>query len=305
MTADGSPRRRELYDLLGDLPPRDRPIALPDREESLADGYVVERLTLDLNGVEPVPAIFVRPTGAGPFPAVLYNHAHGGDYARGKEELLISRRSLQPTPYTVDLTRMGFAALAIDHWCFGGRNHASELDTFKLMLWRGQVLWGMMVYDSLRALDYLVSRPDIDSVRITTLGLSMGSTMAWWIAALDERIQLCIDLCCLTDFHTLVARKALHLHGVYYYVPGLLKHFTTAQINGLVAPRPHLCFVATDDPLTPMDGVWRIDEELRSIYSSYSVPGNWQLRAYTGGHHESAEARVEILRWLTGSTQAK
>ena len=33
---------------------------------------------------------------------------------------------------------------------------------FKAMLWQGQVLWGMMVYDSLRALDFLVQRPDVD-----------------------------------------------------------------------------------------------------------------------------------------------
>ena len=69
------------------------------------------------------------------------------------------------------------------------------------MLWEGQVMWGMMVYDSLRAIDYLVSRPDVDAARVATLGLSMGSTMAWWVAALDTRIKVCVDICCLTDFH--------------------------------------------------------------------------------------------------------
>ena len=68
-------------------------------------------------------------------------------------------------------------------------------------------MWGMMVYDSIRALDYLETRPDIDAGRIGTLGLSMGSTMAWWLAALDERVKVCVDLCCLTDFEALMAHR--------------------------------------------------------------------------------------------------
>ena len=111
---------------------------------------------------------------------------------------------------------------------------------FKEMLWKGQVLWGMMVYDSLRAMDFLLERPDVDPARIATLGISMGSTMAWWLAALDERVKVTVDICCLTDFKTLMEKKNLSAHGVYYFVPGLLKKFTTAQINALIAPRAHL-----------------------------------------------------------------
>jgi dienelactone hydrolase len=90
---------------------------------------------------------------------------------------------------------------------FGERSHTSEADTFKATLWQGQVLWGMMVYDSLRAVDFLARRPDVDAARLGTLGISMGSTMAWWLAALDERIKATVDICCLTDFHTLLAKK--------------------------------------------------------------------------------------------------
>ena len=77
------------------------------------------------------------------------------------------------------------------------------------MLWKGQVLWGMMVYDSIRAIDYLVSRPEVDQKRLGTVGMSMGSTMAWWVAALDVRIKACVDICCLTDFHALIVNRNL------------------------------------------------------------------------------------------------
>ncbi len=165
------------------------------------------------------------------------------------------RSYLQPVPYAKALTDQGYVALAIDHWCFGERSHTSEGDTFKAMLWQGRVLWGMMVYDSLRALDWLLARPDVDASRVGTLGISMGSTMAWWLAALDERVRVTVDICCLTDFHTLLARKGLGLHGVYYYVPRLLKHFTTADINALIVPRAHLALAGLRDDLTPVEGL--------------------------------------------------
>ncbi len=142
---------------------------------------------------------------------------------------------------------------------------------FKAMLWKGQVLWGMMVYDSLRALDWLVARPDVDTARIATLGMSMGSTMAWWLAALDERVKVTVDICCLTDFNTLVAKKGLGGHGVYYYVPGLLKHFTTSQINALIAPRAHLGLAGLQDKLTPVEGLDIIDRDLTRVYARWGI----------------------------------
>ena len=74
-------------------------------------------------------------------------------------------------------------------------------------------MWGMMVYDSLRAVDYLVTRADVDAGRIGTIGMSMGSTMGWWLAALDERVKVCVDICCLTDFEALLEEKGLEGHG--------------------------------------------------------------------------------------------
>ncbi|HEX5417307.1 MAG TPA: acetylxylan esterase, partial [Chloroflexota bacterium] len=229
--------RQELLGLLGDLPEPSRPIHARTVAEESRDTYVLETLVLDLNGIEDVPAYFVRPREAtGRLPVVLYNHAHGGDYVLGKDELLRGRSALFRPPYAEALTARGYAALAIDTWLFGERRGRSESELFKQMLWNGQVLWGMMVYDSLRAIDYLASRADVDADRIATLGLSMGSTMAWWVAALDQRVKVCVDLCCLTDFQALIETRGLDGHGIYYYVPGLLKRFDTARINALIAP---------------------------------------------------------------------
>ena len=296
-------RRRELYALLGKLPGRHRPIKAEKVSEADRDGYVLESWRFDLNGLEPVPAFVARPRNAtGKMPAVLFNHSHGGGYTIGKKEFVEGRSYLQPEPYAKTLTDLGYVGLAIDAWVFGERSHATEEDTFKSMLWKGQVLWGMMVYDSLRALDWLVTRPDVDPTRVATLGMSMGSTAAWWIAALDERIKVTVDINCLTDFQALIDHQGLKLHGIYYYVPDLLNHFTTSQINTLIAPRAHLGLAGLRDALTPLDGLDRIDRELQKVYAAMGHADRWQLLRYNVEHQETAEGRQAIIaflkRWL-------
>ena len=90
-----SSRRRELYSLLGDLPPRDRPISVKTLSVEERPAYILEKLALDLNGFETVPAYFVRPKGlTGRAPGVLFNHSHGGGYTIGKEEFIHGREYL-------------------------------------------------------------------------------------------------------------------------------------------------------------------------------------------------------------------
>ncbi len=292
-------RRRELYGLLGDLPDRDRPIAVTTVDVEEREEYVLEKLVLDLNGLEPVSANYIRPkTGYAPYPAIVYNHAQGGDFVLGKNELINGRSCLQDPPYAVALARQGYAALCIDAWAFGDRRGRTQSAIFRHMLWQGQVLWGMMVFDALKAVDYLVSRPDVDPQRIGTMGISLGSTTAWWLAALDTRIRVCVDICCLTDYQALIETNGLEYHSINYYVPGLLKHFTSAQINALTAPRPRLSLAGNYDCLTPPAGLDRIDAELRQVYAEENAADRWELLRYDIGHYETALMRKEIMAFL-------
>jgi Acetyl xylan esterase (AXE1) len=261
--------------------------------------YVLEKLVLDLNGEQPAPAYFAKPKGAtGRLPTLLYNHAHGGAYALGKTELVDGRAHIAKPPYAEFLTSLGYNALCFDAWLFGERSGRPELDLFKEMLWQGRVLWGMMVYDALKAVDYLVSRPDVDTARLGTVGMSMGSSTAQWVGALDPRIKVIVDICCLTDWHTLVDVGGLKGHGIYYFVPDLLNHFTTSQLNALIAPRAHLSLAGEQDALTPPAGLDKIDRDLRGTYAAAGHPENWKLLRYEGGHLETAQMRAEIRNWF-------
>ncbi|MBA3440755.1 MAG: acetylxylan esterase [Pyrinomonadaceae bacterium] len=295
-------RRRELWNLLGDLPFQHKPRQTRLLQTEKGNGYTLEHLELDLNGIEPVPAVLLIPNRRQkPAPGLLYIHAHGGTYELGKEELLKGRKVLPA--YAPVCVEKGIVALAIDSWCFSERKRIAngslgEMDTFKLMLWKGQVLWGMMMFDEFQAVNYLLSRAEVDHKRVGAFGLSMGATKAWWLAALDPRIRLCIDLCCLTDYEELIKIKNLKGHGIYYYVPGLLKHFQTHQINELVVPRPHLSLNGRRDLLTPPAGVERVRNHLLPLYRRHGREEDCRVELFDCGHEETPEMRQQVLAWL-------
>jgi hypothetical protein len=294
-------RRQELWGLLGDLPERRTPAGKLLRSEK-RDGYTLEHLELDLNGLEPVPAYLLLPDRRPPrAPGLLYIHAHGGTYELGKEELVLGRKVLPA--YAPVCAEKGLVTLAIDSWCFSGRKRQEdgrngEWDTFKLMLWRGQVLWGMMLFDEVQAVTYLAGRPEVDANRIGAFGLSMGSTKAWWLAALDPRVRLCVDLCCLTDYEELIKIRNLRGHGIYYYVPRLLKHFQAHEINELIVPRPHLSLNGRRDLLTPPAGVERIRDHLRPLYARHGREEDCRIELFDCGHEETPAMRKLVLEWL-------
>jgi hypothetical protein len=294
---DPASRRAELYGLMGDLPARDREIRVERTGEQDRGAYVLENLVMDVNGLEPAPAYFLKPKSlTGRVPAVLFNHWHGGEYKLGKDEML---RPKEGIPSWADaIAAEGWCALCMDMWAFGGRSTRTEMDIFKEMLWRGRVMWGMMVYDSLRGVDYLTSRPEVDASRLATVGMSMGSTMAWWVAALDERIKACVDICCLTDYDALMEINNLKGHGVYYFVPSLLKHFTASQINELIVPRAHLGLAGNLDLLTPPQGLDRIDRDLKQAYAAAGHPERWKMFRQDVKHVETPEMRQEALAFL-------
>ena len=284
----------ELYDLLGDLPPRNLPIFTKSVFVEDRGGYVLEKLILDLNGEEDVPAYLVKPKNADRPPVVLFCHSHGGKYHLGKDELIRGNSYMYSPPYADALTEAGYAALCIDYPIFGERSGKDELTYYKETIWQGKVLWGMMVYDHLRAIDYLYTRSDIDVSRLATLGMSMGSTMSWWLAALDERVKVCVDICCMTDFQILIEENGLPGHGIYYYVPNLLKYYETIAINSMIAPRPHLSVNGLNDALTPARGLKKIDEALKKVYNSDA----WLMKNYPVEHEETAEMRQDIMNFL-------
>lgn len=291
-------RHEELYKLLGELPSRTQPITSEKINEKQFEHYVQEDLILNFDGVHSTSAYFLRPIKEQPpFKTIIFNHSHGGNYELGRDELVKGNVYLQQPTYADELTKMGYAVLCFDAWGFGSRNNQTESELFKEALWKGQVLWGKMVYDSLRAVDYVSSRSDVDQSHIGTLGMSMGGVMAWWLAALEPRIKMCIDICSMVEFDTLIESNNLDRHGIYFFVPNLLKHFSTSDINALIAPRPHLCLAGNNDDLTPKKGLDIVDEQMKIVYGEKNEAA-WKMIRSEQDHIETKEMRDVVKSFL-------
>lgn len=307
--------RKTLWRLLGDLPPLFTPNVTIQNKEA-RDGYTREYLTYD-NGVgDTVYGYLLIPTGAqGRGPTILYHHYHGGAYAQGKEELFLPAFANFGNETLVtgeELVRSGYVVFCIDAYGFGQRRfqgpagdkeegQAVEWSLQKTFLWEGRCLWGMMVRDDVMALNYLVTRPEVDPSRIAALGMSMGATRTWWLAALDDRIKVAVSVACLTRSQDLIHDgKGVNFHGIYYFVPGILREkIDTEGIVGLIAPRAHLTLTGDQDPGSPLSGVRTINAFQERLYKLYGKGENFRGVVYPGVRHEYTPTMwEETVNWL-------
>jgi dienelactone hydrolase len=286
--------RKQLGALLGDLPRRPQPAHVKTLSREEHDGYTLEKFEFDNGAGAAVPGYLLLPKGlTQKAPGILYCHWHGGQYDIGKEELF--KTNAVPEPPGPTLVKRGFVVLAIDAYCFGERNGkgpgskekggAGEMTASKFNLWAGRTLWGMIVRDDLMALDYLSERPEVDINRIGVTGISMGATRTWWIMALDERPKTGVAVDCLTRYQNLIETEGLKYHGIYYFVPEMLKHFDTEAVVAMAAPRPMLFQTGDSDGGSPVEGLRIIESKVRPVYRLYGKENQFQNIIYPGLGH--------------------
>jgi dienelactone hydrolase len=302
--------RSRLWELLGKLPPRPSvpTIEITAREDK--GDYFLEKFRFDNGAGSVVPGYLLVPKGlAGKAPAILYCHWHGGEYDIGKEELLQAKHT--PEPPGPALAKRGYVVLGVDAYCFGERNgqgpgaetgRDGEWTASKFNLWVGRTLWGMILRDDLMALDYLISRQEVDPERVGVMGMSMGATRAWWLMALDERIKTGVPICCLTRYQNLIQQDLLKAHGIYYFVPNVLNYFDTEAIVSLIAPRPILFLDGDKDGTSPVDGIRAIESAVRPVYRLYGQESAFQSVIYENqGHLYTPEMWQRTLAWFEGN----
>ena len=266
--------------------------------------FTAEDIVIGSGGAA-VPGTLLRPRdAAGPLPAVLYCHAHGNRHDIGRRELTEGRSALL-NAYGPVLAANGFAVLCIDMPGFGSRQaEGSETALSKAALWQGGTLLGRMLADLSAALEYLAARADVDADSIATLGLSMGATHAYLLAALDERIAACAHLCAFANMRPLIESGAHDLHGPYMTVPGLLEACDLGDIAALVAPRPQLVCCGKADPLTPPEALDPATDTLRRAYDQSDAADRLEIViSEETGHTETAAMRTAVLRFLSQRLQ--
>ena len=300
--------KRIAIEALGDLPPRPSPPKVRTVSIDRKDGYRIEKFTFDNGAGSEVPGYIAIPDKReGKLPGILTMHGHSSS----KENMF----GYQPTSQDVAalLVKHGYVVLGIDSYFNGERKGTGpagdlerqdrgsdqEMSLFKLNLWLGRTLWGMMLRDEQIALDYLLSRPEVDTSRIGAQGMSMGSTRAWWLGAIDERVKAVVGVACFTRYEDLIAIRALRAHGIYYFVPGILKHFDTEGVMALLAPRPFLALTGDSDAGSPPAGMRKLATILAQFYKLYAKPDQFQSIIYPNtGHVYNDDEKRRMVAWF-------
>ena len=130
-------------------------------------------------------------------------------------------------------------------------------------------------WNGVRAIDYLLTRPDVDPDKIGVTGISGGGAATFWIAAADERVKVAVPVSGMSDLEIYVKNKVINGHCDCMFLYNTYQWDWTT-IAALVAPRPLLFANRDKDPIFPMDGNRRIIAKLHKIYTMYGKP-NWSM----------------------------
>jgi fermentation-respiration switch protein FrsA (DUF1100 family) len=301
-------------------------------QTDVRDGKRIERIAFQSEPGERVVAVVIRPEkGEGRLPAVLVQHWLGGN----KDEFAVQVLLWQ-------LATRGYLAAAIDGRYRGERRGARSLETAMqetLRTGKGRPWLVETVYDLLRTIDYLQTRPDVDASRIGMAGISEGGIETWMAAAADPRIRVAVPVVGVTRFRDVIANismaagdaraklfqpvldafarqegapkidEALVRKAWDRLLPGFRERFDADRIVPLIAPRPLLILSHEKDELIPLSGAQAVYESARERYRSLKAEDHLQLRVAPGLSHSGQDmAEVAALfdwfdRWLKGSPQ--
>src|SRR6266487_4276992 len=205
----------------------------------------------------------------GPVPAILYGCGHSFVKTNG----ISFGNKVDYQRHGCWFARHGYACLVLDTVQLGeieGIHHG----TFREGMWwwnsRGYTSAGAEAWNCIRALDYLETRPEVDKTRFGVTGRSGGGAYSWWIAALDDRIQVACPVAGITDLENHVVEGTVEGHCDCMFMVNTYG-WDFPIVAALIAPRPLLICNSDKDTIFPLDGVTRLHEKVRHIYDLYGA----------------------------------
>ena len=328
--------REKVWDALGRRPlPTDAKPEVLDRQD--LGEFVREKLLFWTTPDLRVPAyIHVPKRLQAPAPAIIDLHSHGGMFLFGKEKVIdfgrnhpvmtdYHVRNYDGRPTTTELVRRGYVVITIDAFMFGERRlmmdadlqygwqrssysieaaqhlnqvcRAKESTLVKSLAFAGYTWPGVVAWDDLRTVDYLLTRPEVDPRRIGCVGVSMGGHRALYLAALDERIAAA----CVVGFMSTVKpmlRSHIDTHSFVHFIPALHQWLDMPDVVSMMAPKPLMVQQCRQDGLFPAAGMEQSIEKLVAVYDKAGVSDRFAGRFYDGGHRFDVPMQEDAFRWL-------
>ena len=288
--------RRVFVEQLGGFPEQTPLKARTVGKKSYAD-YRIEKIVYESQPGFHVPAILYLPKTDPPYPGVLLLCGHTENGKAGYQQVAIF------------LVKNGMAVLCPDPIGQGERKQLLDENgkgpyrstTEHMITGIGPIALGRnlatyMVFDAIRAVDYLESRPEIERSRIGCTGNSGGGNRTSYLMALDERIACAAPGCFITT-----TRRKNESPG-----PGDAEQNIHAQISYgmdhadyilMRAPRPTLILAATQD-FVPIEGAWESFRQAKRLYATLGFAERVDLAETDEPHGYSLQLRTAAVRWM-------
>ena len=196
--------------------------------------------------------------------------------------------------------RNGYVCLVLDTLQMGeieGIHHGTYRYDMWWWLCRGYTPAGVEAWNCIRALDYLQTRPEVDPQRMGVTGRSGGGAYSWWIAALDDRIQVAVPVAGITNLRNHVVDGCVEGHCDCMFMMNTYR-WDYPLVAALVAPRPLLISNTDRDSIFPLDGVVRTFEQTRRIYALLDATEQLGLNISPGPHQDTQQLRVHAFGWF-------
>jgi cephalosporin-C deacetylase-like acetyl esterase len=263
--------------------------------------YVIEKLTYDTFPDCQVPALVYRLAKIeGKLPAILFAPGHSWGPSKATPDI---------QSFCITMARWGFVVLVYEPHGQGERGISFREHRRTELLLAGMCQQSIPWFESRCAMEYLLSRPDVDPQRIGMTGESGGGYNTWITTALEPRIAVAvpvvgtseffeqIQVCRGNDFY--LAREHCH------FVPGLLRFANNHEYVALAAPRPLLIIAADNDVSFPLPGIRQVVAYGRKLYGALDKPDqiSYFEDAKTGHGYQKPKREAAygwFRRWLQG-----
>jgi dienelactone hydrolase len=301
----------KLIELLGCFP-ADRCDLDPHPIETVEEtSYTRELVVIQTQPGEYMPVHVLRPrTATPPYKPVIALHGHGSDGARlllgiADDPPKVEHMRALNYDYARQLAARGFLVFVPVMRGFAERLEDPALQDTDETLWLkschtagmgalllGKTLLGLRVWDIMRLVDYIRTRPEPMTPGLGCTGLSGGGTVTLFTTALEPRIT-----CAAVSGYFNTFRDSIMAirHCACNYVPGILNYAEMVDVAGLIAPRPLLVESGRQDPIFPVSAAQRAYVELQTIYHTFNADDRTKAVLFDGEH---AWYGVETYGWL-------
>lgn len=288
-----------MQQAMGKLPDRSKlgPLDVQIKEREVGPGFTRLTLSFAADEGDRVPCYLFLPDGlAGRrVPGILALHQTTRT-GKGQPAGLADGENLH---YALELAKRGYVVLAPDYPSFGDYQYDFNADHYESGSMKG-------IFNHMRAVDLLASRPEVDAERIGAIGHSLGGHNAMFVGVFDERIKVIVSSCGWTPFHDYYGGK-IEGWTSDRYVPSIRERykldpdkvpFDMYEIVAAFAPRAFFSNSPLHDSNFDVEGVRKAIAEARPIYELLGAADNLQVRYPDAGHDFPSKERHEAYRFI-------